>query len=79
MAFTDAATTPSEAEWISAMRSKTKATRLKTSSMRLETESLLREASEISRQNSEIARQNSALYDSLTSSLRSDVLPDPQP
>jgi hypothetical protein len=67
---TDAATTQSEAEWISAMRSKTNAMRSKTSLMRSQTESLLKEASEISRQNDEIERQNNDLFDSLASSVR---------
>ena len=61
----------SEAEWISAMRSKTNAMRSKTSLMRSQTESLLKEASEI-------ARQNNALYASLASGIR-DAASTPLP
>ena len=74
----DAKPCQSEAEWISAMRSKTNAMRSKTSLMRSQTESLLKEASEISRQSDEIARQNNALYASLASGIR-DAASTPLP
>jgi len=67
---TDAATTQSEAEWISAMRSKTNAMRSKTTLMRLQTESLLKEASEISRQNDALYASLASSYASLASSVR---------
>jgi uncharacterized coiled-coil DUF342 family protein len=78
----DAATTQSEAEWLSemraeteAIRAETEAIRAKTQSCRQQTDSLLKQASELKQQNEQLSRQNSELYDSLISSLRTNHSP----
>jgi hypothetical protein len=85
----DAATTQSEAEWLSAtrfktsqmrsaaslMRSQTSLIRSATQALQQQTDSLLKQASELKQQNEQLSRQNSELYDSLISSLRTNHSP----
>lgn len=72
MAFTDATTSSdssqNEADWLSAMRSKTSSMRSETLSRQKQTDSLLRQASELRAQNEQLAKQNSDFFKSLLGS-----------
>lgn len=68
MAFTDATTTQSEIDWLSAMRSKTSSMRSETLSRQRQTESLLKQACELRQQNNELSRRNNEFFNSLLDS-----------